>query len=149
MKFPASGLTWPVIFSEGINRLSIEGIDSNGKVVTAHAIDIEYVTQKPGALSDIILTYKPDGDGGLIITAEAVDDKGLRCTSCQQRVYFTHGGGGILVENLGTPTGSKKIELANGLAAIRFKPDGAEAAIIGVQSPEHRGTYLTIPADAK
>jgi len=156
-KFPASGLTWPVIFSEGTNRLSVEGVDNKGKVVAAHAIDIEYVTQKPGALADIILSYAPakdgngdgNGDGTLLITAEAVDNKGLRCTSCQQRVYFTHGGGGTLAQNLGIPTGSKKVELANGIAAIRFKPDGVEAAIIGVQSPEHRGTYLTIPADAK
>lgn len=148
-KFPASGLTWPVIFRAGTNRLSIEGVDNKGKTVATHAIDIEYVAQKPGALSDIILSYTPDGNGTLLITAEAVDDKGLRCTSCQQRVYFTHSGGGTLAQNLGIPTGSKKVELANGLAAIRFKPDEAQAAVIGVQSPEHRGTYLTIPANAK
>ena len=56
-------------------------------------------------------------DGTFLVTATAVDRKGLQVLNSRERVYFSHtntGTGGRFLADLGTPDGSTVIELANG-----------------------------------
>jgi beta-galactosidase len=143
-KFPASGLTWDVQFKEGQNRLAVEGYDTDGEVVAKHAYSLIYKTETAGKMTDIVLTTSENGDGTMTIFAEAQDKDGNRCLSCNERIYFTHDGGGYLIENMGTPTGSQTRELASGTASITFVPGETEARL-GIQSQDYRGYYITVP----
>lgn len=144
-KFPASGLTWDVAFEEGDNTLSVKGFDKDGDVSAQHAYDLTYTTQKAGNMVDIILTTSENDDGSLTVFAEAQDAKGLRVTSFNERAYFTVDGGGSLLENQGTPTGSQTLEMASGTASIIFYP-GDTPSTLNIQTQDYRGYYITVPA---
>ena len=144
-KFPASGLTWNIVFEEGENTLRVAGYNEQGAVSAEHRITVNYELKKPGKLRSIALTTHSNDDGTLSVLAEALDKNGLRCTSCAQTLYFTHDGGGKLIDNLGTPTGSRKVQLANGSAQIGFLP-GVRGARIGVQTQDFKGRYIWVPA---
>jgi len=144
-QYPASGLTWPLTFKEGSNTLQVKGYDNNGHNVANNEITVHYSTKPAGKMTDIKLTFDSNEDGTVTIFAEAQDKNGRRCLSCNERIYFTHDGGGDFIANLGTPNGSTVRELASGTASIRFQP-GDSAARIGIQSQVYRGYYIEVPA---
>ena len=143
-KNPASGLTWDVIFEEGINSLRVEGYDDDSAVVAGHEISVNYLVNKPGKLKRIDLKTERRSDGSVFIRAEAFDSKDRPCITCTQTIYFTHNGGGRFVKGLGTPGGGLTRQLANGRASILFEP-GESDAVVGVQTQDFKGHYVKIP----
>ena len=55
-----------------------------------------------------------------MVTREArwFDAKGVQCLESRQRVRFGLAGDGLLLDNLGTSTGSREVELYNRRALI-------------------------------
>ena len=143
-KYPASGLTWDVIFKGGINELRVEGYDNDQVVIAEHKISVNYVVNKPGKLKRIDLKLEKGPDSSLLIRAEALDSKDRLCITCAQTIYFTHNGDGEFLKGLGTPGGGLIRQLANGRASILFEPGDSEA-IIGVQTQDFKGHYIKIP----
>ena len=68
---------------------------------------------------------------GDLVTVEArlVDGKGVLCLDARNAVRFAIAGDGELVQNLGTSTGSRQVELYNGRAIIRARMKKGQAAI--------------------
>ena len=143
-KYPASGLTWDVIFKEGINELKVKGYNNDQVVIAEHKISVNYVVNKPGKLKRIDLKLEKGPDSSLLIRAEALDSKDRLCITCAQTIYFTHNGDGEFLKGLGTPGGGLIRQLANGRASILFEPGDSEA-IIGVQTQDFKGHYIKIP----
>jgi beta-galactosidase len=144
-QYPASGLTWDVVFEEGANTLSVEGFDINGATVAQHGYDLTYNTNKIGTMVDVILSTTNNDDGSVTLFAEAQDKNGNRVVSMNDRGYFTIDGGGRFLQDQGTPTGSQTREFANGTSSIIVYP-GLTESTVNVQTQDYRGYYITVPA---
>lgn len=142
-KFPASGLTWDIDFSEGKNELIARGTTVNGTV--SDTLQVNYRYQKNGSAKSLELAYTLMKNGNYLLTATAVDAKGLRCLDYEDKVYFQCLEGGRLLENQGTPTGSSIIGMANGQASVEVIPFIADQTIKAmVLNQNFKGTYVTI-----
>ncbi len=142
-KFPASGLTWQIMFNEGRNKLKAI-VYNNNSTAAVDSLTINYTFKKAGTPDDIKLSSVKLENGNYLISAIVVDKDGQRCLDYSKRIYFSADGSGTLLENLGTPKGSSIIEAANGLAQIEFKPDGNNKAIIEVRNQDFKGSYLFV-----
>jgi beta-galactosidase len=130
--FPAAGLRWQVAFRGGANRLR----------VVAHAIDGLVVTD------EVTLSYQPgpwgaptafrmrvigrpvtSGTGTVTVEATLHDPAGLLCLDARNVVRFTIAGSGQLIDNQGTSTGSRVIELYNGRVQISVAGAGPDTVI--------------------
>lgn len=141
--FPAAGFSWLVAFNKGENKIEAIGYE-NTKKAAEDKISIQYTIKKNGKPEELILSQKRNSDGTYLITVNAIDKNGNNCIDFNSRVYFTALSGGKLIDNLGTPTGSSIIELANGKAEINFKHIPFERGIVEVRSQDFKGTYITI-----
>ncbi|WP_282041772.1 glycoside hydrolase family 2 protein [Winogradskyella flava] len=142
--FPAAGLNWSLNFKEGKNKLVSVGKTVDGKEVNDE-LDIDYRFTKNGKAKGLKLDYELLDNGNYLVTAIAHDSDGLRCLDYEDRVYFQCLAGGETKKNLGTPTGSESIEMANGKASIEVKPFSKDEPLkMMVLNQSFKGTYLTI-----
>lgn len=142
-KFPASGLSWKVHFLIGKNLIEAKGY--NGTMQYAYdSMTVNYTTKKNGKPEDIILRKERLKNGNYLITAIAVDKNGNRCIDYEGRVYFSALSGGRLIDNLGTPSGSCVIEMANGKASIEFKHIPLQKGVVEVRNQDFKGSYIVI-----
>ncbi|GGD27609.1 glycoside hydrolase family 2 protein [Hyunsoonleella pacifica] len=142
--FPAAGLNWDVNFKEGENTLTAIAITKDGNKVSDE-LKLNYRFDKNGKARSLKLKHKKLENGNYLVTATAIDDKGLRCLDYEERVYFQCLNGGEAIISQGTPTGSEVIEMANGEASIevkRFSDD--EQLQVMVLNQSFKGTYLDI-----
>ena len=146
-KFPASGLTWDVSFLEGENKLMAVGISNKGEKVS-DTLTVNYRFEKNDTAAGLKLSSKKLDNGNYLVTATAVDDKGLRCLDYEKKVYFQCLEGGETIKNQGTPTGSEEIAMSNGEASIELKPNQKGGKItMMVLNQSFKGTYLNITSD--
>ena len=142
--FPAQGLRWDVQFVEGGNAL-VARCTGDGERAIVDSLNVRYTFEAAGRAEQIVVTSKPLDGGRLLIEAVLVDGKGRRVLGARDRVYFYHHGAGELVADLGTPTGSRVIEAANGRAAIELVPPArGERAVIVVRTQVLNGTRLIL-----
>ena len=82
-----------------------------------------------------------DGD---VVTVEAklVDAKGVLCLDARNFVRFGLAGDGRLIDNLGTSTTARKVQLYNGRAQINIKRTGR--SVISISSEGLPTTFLNI-----
>lgn len=143
-KFPASGLTWDINFTEGKNKLIAVGLPTSGSKVS-DTLAVNYRFQKNGTAKDLAMSYKLLENGNYLVTANAIDENGLHCFDYENRVYFQCLSGGELLKSQGTPTGSQSISMANGKASIEVIPaKNSNILEIMVLNQSFKGTYLTI-----
>ncbi len=143
-KFPASGLTWDVNFLEGENKLIAIGISNEGEKVS-DTLTVNYRFEKNDTAAGLKLSSKKLDNGNYLVTATAVDDKGLRCLDYEKKVYFQCLEGGETLKSQGTPTGSEEIAMSNGKASIEVKPNQKSGKItMMVLNQSFKGTYLNI-----
>ncbi|WP_213807500.1 glycoside hydrolase family 2 TIM barrel-domain containing protein [Granulicella sp. dw_53] len=122
-EFPAAGLHWNVAFREGKNELRAV---SDGKIAgpsgkpfpLADEVAFTYQTTQWGAPKALALSLKHQALGSATIEAQMLDAAGVRCLDSRAVVRFSLAGNGKLIDNLGTPTGSRIVQLYNGRAEI-------------------------------
>ena len=142
--FPASGLNWDVHFKAGKNVLKAIGKTTAGKIYQDE-LEVDYRFQKNSKARSLELSYEQMKNGNYLVTAIAKDAEGLRCLDYEKRVYFQCLTGGETVKNMGTPTGSESIEMANGKASIEvIRTSTKEPIVMMVLNQSFKGTYLTI-----
>lgn len=127
--FPAAGLHWNVVFTEGKNVLT--AIGWKGKLCVTDTIRQEYQTQKWGEPAK--LTLKRTNN---MLTAQVYDGNDVRCLDAAQFVRFGTTNDEALMKNTGTSTGSRLIQLANGRAEIRIK-NITRTTVVTVDMPDH------------
>lgn len=141
-QFPAGGLVWKVPFVNGLNKLLVKG--GSDAVNVEDQLDVTYLVGHHGPFATLKLSAKPLSDRRFLIEAEAQDKDGNRVLDFSDRAYFFNvGESGRLIENLGTPTGSSIIEMANGYAAIEFEM-GQSPALIEFRTQNIKAAFITL-----
>ena len=143
--FPAAGLHWLVQFREGENELRAVGT-KNGKGV-ADQIKFTYQTKtwgKPAqlVLEDVLIQEFGQGKTWKVIEARVLDKDGVLCLDARNVVRFGIIGDGQLLDNLGTSTGARKLELYNGRAQITVSYK--DKAVVSVSSEGIKSAFLTL-----
>ncbi len=117
--FPAAGLRWNVPFKEGNNKIKAIAIKDKKVAMISDEIQFEYQTKKWGKEAEIKLKSTPISADSLMVEAQLVDINGIRCLDSKKQIEFGITGDAQLIQNMGTSTGSRKIEAYNGRACIK------------------------------
>lgn len=138
--FPAAGLRWTVQFSEGTNQIKAIGRKDGVEVIDE--ITQGYQTQKWDKPAKLILEKIKSNEDRITVGARAVDAKGTHCLDSRIRVRFGLTGDGRLIDNLGTSTGARVVELYNGRAVISVELSGQ--AVVSVSSNGLPSAFLEL-----
>ncbi|MGB6974048.1 MAG: DUF4982 domain-containing protein [Terracidiphilus sp.] len=139
--FPCSGLRWEVPFAEGKNELRAVA-HANGASATDR-VHLLYQTAVWSIPAKLELSEKSRSGGTVTVEAYLHDARGILCLDARNRVRFSLAGDGELLDNLGTATGSRVIELYNGCAEIALKR-GAEPCVVSVSSPGVEEAFVKV-----
>ncbi len=139
--FPAAGLHWMVKFAPGRNRLRV--VAGKSGVTVSDEIEFEYQTASWGKPARFALAQMARDKGVVTIEATAFDAKGVLCLDAKNVVRFSLAGGGSLIDNQGTSTGSRVVQLYNGRAQISIRCNGG-ACTAGVTSEGIAPAFVTV-----
>jgi beta-galactosidase len=132
--FPAAGLRWLVHFNKGLNKVNV--IAKKGNVQVKDEISFQYQTETWSKPAKAILEKINEENGICTIQVKLLDEKNVQCLDAANWVRFGLIGDGKLLDDLGTPGGSRLVQLYNGRAIIRVGTQGgkniASAKIDGV-----------------
>lgn len=142
--FPAAGLRWMVPFAAGTNKLRV--IAQKGSTTIIDEIEFQYQTQTWSSSTKLVLAETQRSGDKIIVEATLVDTEGVLCLDARNRIRFSIAGSGRLIDNLGTPNGSRVVELANGRARITVQRTGPGPSVVAVESQGIQGALLTFPS---
>lgn len=117
--FPAAGLRWNVVYKQGENKLKV--IAKKGKVTVSDEITQFYQTKKWGKPALLTLNKIAQQNDTATVEVRLFDIANVLCLDARNVVRFGLTGDGKLIDNLGTASGSRVVELQNGRAIIRVK----------------------------
>ncbi|SPE18822.1 Beta-galactosidase [Candidatus Sulfotelmatomonas gaucii] len=141
--FPAAGLRWMVTFRPGKNHLRVLA-DKEG-VAVSDEIEFEYQTAKWGKPARLKLAEIARDAETATIEATLFDENGVLCLDAKNVVRFSVAGCGCMIDNQGTSTGSRVVQLYNGRAQISLHRNGG-ATDAGVTSEGIASAFVTIEA---
>lgn len=130
--YPAAGLRWMIPMSDG--RYHLRVVARKGSVRVEDEITQDYQTTKWTKPVQLKLRKIAEKDDTVVIEARLVDEFNVKCLDARNWIYFSLAGDGELIDNLGTSSGSRKVQAYNGRALIRVKRNNGYSAV-AVQSP--------------
>ncbi len=139
--FPCAGLRWNVKFAAGENRLRAEAVHKG--VTLRDSIGFTYQTAQWGKPSVMRLALKAPEFGSIWVEATVHDAAGVRCLDAAMFVRFSVSGLARMNDNLGTPTGSRVVQMYNGRAALSLAATGK--AVTAVSADGIEPAFLTLP----
>ncbi len=126
--FPAAGLRWNVKLNKGENnvrviakKVRLNGAAGQGKVQVEDSIRFQYQTEKWGKPVKAIFEKINEEKGVATVQVKLLDDKNIQCLDAANWVRFGLTGDGELIDDLGTSSGSRLVQLYNGRAIISIK----------------------------
>lgn len=137
--FPAAGLRWMVNYKEGDNHIRV--VAKKGRDTITDEITQQYQTAKWGKPAKLVLEKLADGNGRVTVQAKLLDANGILCLDAKNYVLFGLAGDGALIDNQGTSTGSRKVQLYNGRAVISLYTRGGKN-VISVKTEVLKGATL-------
>jgi beta-galactosidase len=129
--FPAAGLRWTAVFKPGMNKVLVKA--KKGKTVVADSVEFYYETRKWGKPAKIDYEITQENDGITTVEFTVKDKNGVICLDAKNWIRFSYAGEGRMLDDLGTYSGSRKIQLANGRAVMRVdhgEGKGVLAAVV-------------------
>ncbi|AHW60593.1 beta-galactosidase [Draconibacterium orientale] len=138
--FPAAGLYWNVEFESGKNHLKAVAISTKEKYEDEFELDYQTQTWLPATqlkIEEIEIDKQYSW-----IKVSALDQNKVLCLDARNKVSFSVAGDVQLIDNLGTPNGSRVVQLANGVAKIKIEKEG-ERYSVAVQSQGLKTALLT------
>lgn len=141
--FPCAGLRWHVRLEKGANDLEAVAVGAG-----SHAGDqlrVTYQTDEWGVPARFLLEAHREHGGRARIDVALVDEAGVLCADSMARIRFSLAGTGRLLDNLGTVTGSRVVELTNGHATIHAE-SGVSRSIVAV-APEDAGGDIAVATE--
>jgi beta-galactosidase len=139
--FPAAGLRWETILQKGQNTIIANAWKN--KTMVSDTIQVYYETEQWGAPAQLSLKKIETSDGSTIIEATLLDAAGRVCLDARNFIRFGITGDGELLDNLGTSSGSRYVQLSNGRAVIKMAGN-KEKSVISVQSAGIPTGFLTL-----
>lgn len=139
--FPAAGLRWSVKLNEGNNL--IRAVGRKGMKVVEDQISQQYQTAKWTNPSKLIVERVNEESDIVTIQAKIVDGSNVLCLDADNWIHFSSAGDGMLVDDLGTSSGSRKVQAYNGRAVIKLKANNGRN-VICVQSPSLPTVFLSL-----
>jgi beta-galactosidase len=140
---PAAGLRWMVKFAPGKNHLRV--VAQSSGVTVSDEIELEYQTAKWGKPTRFALAQIARNKDVVTIEATAFDAKGVLCLDAKNLVRFSLAGSGCLIDNQGTSSGSRVVQLYNGRARISVRCNNG-ASTAGVTSEGIVPAFVTFSA---
>ena len=125
--FPAAGLRWNVKLNGGKNTLRT--VAKRDGVEVSDEISVEYQTVKWAKPSKLTLSEVAQANGIATLEVRVFDSSGVACLDAANIVRFGLAGDGRLLDNLGTSTGSRVVQLYNGRAQISAQLTGSKVNI--------------------
>jgi len=125
--FPAAGLRWNVILNKGTNDVKV--IAKKGKSIVEDAISFQYQTEKWGKPAKLLIEKIKEQNDTITIQAKLLDDKNVQCLDSANWVRFGLAGDGKLIDNLGTSSGSRYVQMYNGRAVISIKKNNGKSVV--------------------
>lgn len=144
--FPAAGLRWSLVFNKGENTVRV--IARNGKTVLTDSIRFQYQTEKWGKPSKAVLTKIGEEGGIATVQVQLLDEKNVPCLDAKDWVRFGLAGEGKLIDNQGTSTGARLVQLYNGRALIRVRTNGGNS-VVSAKIENIPASFLNVQADDK
>jgi beta-galactosidase len=141
--FPAAGLRWMAKFRPGKNHLRV--VATNGGATVSDAVELEYQTEKWGKPARLKLAEIARDAETATIEATLYDENGVLCLDAKNEVRFSVAGCGCMIDNMGTSTGSRVVQLYNGRARISLRRNGG-ATDAGVTSEGIAPAFVTVKA---
>jgi beta-galactosidase len=143
--FPAAGLRWNVAFNKGENNVSViakkyvlvrKGGPNSKDMASLKliaevrdSIQFQYQTEKWGKPSKLLIEKINEENGVATIQAKLLDDKNVQCLDAANWIRFGLTGDGELIDDLGTSSGSRYVQLYNGRAIIRMKTKNGRSIV--------------------
>jgi len=115
--YPAAGLRWNCVYEEGKNE--IRAVAVKGKTKVTDEIVQEYQTAKWGKEAVASLSVISREGDTVLLEVQLLDKDGVRCLDSKKYIEFEIVGDGLLIQNQGTSTGSRKVQAYNGRACIK------------------------------
>ncbi|MFD2162341.1 glycoside hydrolase family 2 TIM barrel-domain containing protein [Paradesertivirga mongoliensis] len=125
--FPSAGLRWMAPFATGQNTIRV--VARKGKTTVQDEISFVYQTEKWDKPAKLTLTKIAEENGIVTLEAKLFDSKNVQCLDAANWVRFSLAGDGQLIDNQGTSTGSKYVQMYNGRAIIRMKSNGGKSSV--------------------
>ena len=144
-EYPAAGLHWSVPLVAGRNTVRAVAKTAAGAELTDE-IAFDYRTAPWGKPTKFALEEVSRDGTTVLLEAAALDKEGSVCLDAAGVVRFGLVGEGVLIDNLGTPDGSRVVQLANGRARIRIVLSGRKA-VAAVTSSGLRSAFLTLESE--
>jgi len=141
--FPAAGLRWMVTFAKGKNHLRV--VASKNGVTVRDEIEFDYQTAQWNKPARFALKQVARDKDTVTVEATVFDAKGVHCLDAKNVVRFSIAGSGCLIDNMGTSTGSRVVQLYNGRARISIRSNGASSTA-GVTSEGIAPAFVNISA---
>ena len=139
--FPAAGLRWMVSFAPGKNHLRVVA-NRNGTTVVDE-VELEYQTEKWDLPAKLRIAQIACSGKTATVEATLYDANGVLCLDARNVVRFSLAGDGRLIDNLGTSSGSRVVQMYNGRAQISIERNGG-AATVGVASEGIAPAFVSI-----
>jgi beta-galactosidase len=139
--FPAAGLHWLVKFGSGENHLRAVGWKEKTKV--EDSLVLHYQAEKWSAPAKVDLTEIGRNKDRIVVEALLRDKKGTQCLAARNRVLFGITGDGTLLDDLGTSTASRSVQLYNGRAEIGVSMNPG-TAVVSARVPGIATAFVTL-----
>jgi beta-galactosidase len=139
--FPAAGLHWGVIFKKGNNHIQV--IAKKGTHTVTDEIDQVYQTDKWGRPAKLTVEKIAEVNGIATLQVKLLDKNNIPCLDAKNSIVFSLAGNGTLIDDMGTSTGSRKLQAYNGRAIIRIQTDHG-SSVVGVNSPGLPGAFINL-----
>jgi beta-galactosidase len=124
--FPAAGLRWNLKFKPGQNVM--RAVAHSSGTTLSDQVKFIYQIEAWGQAHHLQLAVEQNSSERIVATLH--DEKGVQCLDSRAVVRFSLSGEGQLHDNLGTPSGSRVVQLANGRATISLSHSGDIVAAV-------------------
>ena len=124
---------------------AVKAVGIKGGIQMEDQISLVYETRKWGKPARMELTSLADVDPADTVWVEVLlkDENDVPCLDATDVVRFSLVGDGELIDNLGTSTGARTVQVCNGIARIRVKMNEA-TNVVAVKSAGLTTQFITL-----